>query len=210
MPNNPANSTRDLIDQIGGVDVYLLDQIVKGRFINHTRILDAGCGGGRNAAWFIRNGYDVSAVDISPVAVASIRQQAANFAPSLSAENFRVEPVEKMTFGDRTFDAVLSIAVLHFAHDEAHFRHMLNEMWRVLRPGGILFARLGSTIGIEHLVRPLGQGRYAVPDGSSRFLVSLETLTQLTFDLHANLLEPIKTVNVENLRCMTTWVVEKQ
>ncbi len=199
-----------MIDLIGGVDIYLLDQIVKGRFGDSARILDAGCGGGRNSAWFLRSGYDVSAVDTSLGAVSSLQQHAALVAPDLAAEKFRVEPVEKMSFGDGSFDAVLSIAVLHFARDERHFQQMLQEMWRVLRAGGILFARLGSTIGIERLVRPLGEGRYAVPDGSIRFLVDLEMLTQQTAALNGRLLEPIKTVNVQNLRCMTTWVVAKE
>ncbi len=151
----------------------------------------------------------MSAIDTSAAAVASVRQSAAQDHPHLPAENFRVEPVEHITFADESFDAVLSIAVLHFARDDAHFRKMFSEMWRVLRPGGVLFARLGSTIGIEHLVRPLGDGRYAVPDGSTRFLVDLESLTQLTMELDAQLIEPIKTVNVQNFRCMTTWVMGK-
>jgi hypothetical protein len=48
---------------------------------------------------------------------------------------------------------------------------MLGEMWRVLRPGGLFFARLASTIGIEGLVRNLQERRYLLPDGSERFLV---------------------------------------
>ncbi len=99
--------------------------------------------------------------------------------------------------------------MLHFARDDTHFQQMIAEMWRVLHPGGVFFARLGSTVGIEHLVRPLSPGRYAVPDGSTRYLVSLENLLQMTSDLNGQLLDPIKTVNVQNLRCMTTWVMAK-
>jgi ubiquinone/menaquinone biosynthesis C-methylase UbiE len=194
---------------IGGVDIYLLDQIIKNRFPRGTRILDAGCGGGRNISWFLRSGYDVSGVDSSEVSITSLQKHVAAMAPQLPAGNFRVEPVEHMSFADETFDAVLSIAVLHFARHPEHFEAMLREMWRVLRPGGVCFARLGSTVGIEDRVLPLENGRFAVPDGSTRYLVSMDMLVRLTNDLGARLLEPIKTVNVQNMRCMTTWVVGK-
>lgn len=198
-----------LIDFIGGVDIYLLDQILKNRFPPGIGILDAGCGGGRNISWFLRSGYNVSGVDTYAAAVAGLQEMARRVAPGLPAENFRVEPVEKMTFADGSFDAVLSIAVLHFARDHAHFTEMLQEMWRVLKPGGLLFVRLGSRIGIENRVVPRGEGRYSVPDGSIRYLVDLETLVQLTAELGGRLLEPVKTVNVQNMRCMTMWVVRK-
>ncbi len=205
----PYNNLSELTDLVGGVDIYLLDQILKGRFRADARIFDAGCGGGRNISWFLRSGYDVSGVDTTPGSIAAVQQAAARLSPGLSLQNFRVEPVEDVSFPDASFDAVLSIAVLHFARDPGHFNQMLQEMWRVLKPGGIFFARLASTIGIETLVQPVGNGHYAVPDGSIRFLVDLETLQSLTKQLGARLLEPIKTVNVQNLRCMTTWVIQK-
>lgn len=195
---------------VGGVDIYLLDQILKGRFPAGARILDAGCGGGRNISWFLRSGYDVCGVDMTPGSIAAVQGAAARLAPRLPADNFRVEPVEALSFANETFNAVLSIAVLHFARDPQHFEQMIHEMWRVLKTGGVLFARLASTIGIEDRVRPIGNGHYAVPDGSVRYLVDLERLQALTKQLNGRLIEPIKTVNVQNLRCMTTWVVEKE
>jgi hypothetical protein len=104
---------------------------------------------------------------------------------------------------------VISSAVLHFAADEKHFEAMLTSMWRVLKPGGYLFARLASDIGIEKHVRPLGNGRYFLPDGSERFLVNEQMLLNYTAKLNGNLFEPIKTTNVQNLRCMTTWCLQK-
>lgn len=198
------------IELIQGMDIYLLDQVMKHRFAPGSTVLDAGCGGGRNVTWFLHAGYNVYGVDSSAGAVQALRAHAARVAPSLPADNFRSDPVEKMSFPDASFDYVLSIAVLHFARDENHFDSMLREMWRVLRPGGVLFARLASTIGIEALVQPLDHGRYLVPDGSTRFLVNMDTLLQLTQQLSGRLLEPIKTVNVQNKRCMTTWVLQKK
>lgn len=195
---------------IGGIDIYLLDQITKGRFPAGARVLDAGCGGGRNITWFLKCHYDVCGIDTAPAAISGLKQAAGALIPPLRADNFRMEPVESLSFPDASFDAVLSIAVLHFARDHEHFNQMVEQMWRVLKPGGILFARLGSNIGIEDRVKPLEtEGRYAVPDGSTRYLVDMETLARLTAKLDASLLEPIKTVNVQNMRCMTTCVLGK-
>ncbi len=198
-----------LREQFGDIDIYLFDQILRERIRPGMSILDAGCGGGRNLLYFLRNGYGVHGVDASRDAIASVRSLAAHWAPGLAADNFRAESVEAMSFGDRSFDAVISSAVLHFARDEAQFHAMLREMWRVLCPGGFFFARLASSIGIETRIRPLGNRRYRLPDGSDRFLVDEEMLLALTAELGGTLADPIKTTNVQNLRCMTTWCLVK-
>ena len=156
---------------LGDIDIYLFDQILRGRFLPGMRVLDAGCGEGRNIVYLLRAGYDVSGVDRSPGAVEGARSLAARLAPDRSPANFAVAPVEEMPFPDESFDRVVSSAVLHFAADEEHFHAMLREMWRVLRPGGMLFARLASTIGIEERARHITGRRYHLPDGSQRFLV---------------------------------------
>ena len=158
----------------GGIDIYLFDQIQKGRFERGMRILDAGCGGGRNIFYFLRSGFDVFGIDRSREAIDDVRKLAASLAPELPAGNFRVAPIDEIPLEDSAFDAVISSAVLHFAADEEHFRRMLDGMWRVLRPGGMLFVRLASSIGIESRVVPLGGRRFALPDGSERFLVDEE------------------------------------
>lgn len=199
-----------LREWFGDIDIYLFDQVLRNRIRPGMSILDAGCGGGRNLHYFLRSGYTVHAVDDSAEAVAAVRALAARWAPDLPAESFRVEPIEAMSFPDQCFDVVVSSAVLHFARDEGHFHAMLREMWRVLRPGGLLFARLASSIGIETRIRPLGGRRYRLPDGSDRFLVDEAMLLALTAELGGALADPIKTTNVQNLRCMTTWCVFKE
>jgi tellurite methyltransferase len=198
-----------LRDWLGGIDIYLLDQVLRSRIRTGMSILDAGCGGGRNLAYFLRCGFDVHGVDSAPEAVAAVRALAARWAPGLPAESFRVEPVEAMSFPEGSFDVVLSSAVLHFARDEAHFHAMVREMWRVLRPGGLFFARLASTIGLEPRVLPLGGRRYHLPDGTDRFLADEEMLLSLGTELAGTLADPLKTTNVQNLRCMTTWCLFK-
>ncbi len=199
----------DLQEYFGNIDIYLFDQILKGRFSDEMKILDAGCGAGRNLVYFLRNGFEVFAVDQNPDAISQIRQIANVLNPNLAPENFQVSKVENLPFSNEEFDAVISSAVLHFAENEAHFNAMFAEMMRVLKPGGMFFARLASSIGIENLITPTVGGRYFLPDGSERFLVDENILVSLTESCGAILLEPIKTTNVQNLRSMTTWVFRK-
>ncbi len=199
----------DLQEWFGGIDIYLFDQLLKGRLVPGMRVLDAGCGNGRNLVYFLRSGYEVFAVDESDKAIDHLRQLAARLAPHLEPENFRVQPVESLRFEETDFDVVLSSAVLHFARDDQHWRAMVDEMWRVLKPGGIFFARLASSIGIEDQVRLLEGRRYRLPDNSDRFLVDADMLHSVSAELGGEFLEPVKTTVVENMRAMTTWVLRK-
>jgi tellurite methyltransferase len=199
----------NLREQFGDIDIYLFDQLLKGRITPAMSVLDAGCGNGRNLLYFLRNNFEVFAVDSNLLAVQQVARLASSLAPQLPATNFLTAEVAGMPFSDDKFDLVISSAVLHFARDGQHFDRMLDEMWRVLKPGGMLFARLASSIGIEALVKPVGNGWFSLPDGSERFLVDEDTLAVASERLGARRLEPLKTTNVENLRCMTTWVLEK-
>lgn len=196
-----------LLEQFGDIDVYLFDQLLRRRITRGMRVLDAGCGYGRNLVYMLREGFDVSAIDANADALEAVRRFAHDVAPSLPSANFRVESVETISFPERSFDVVISSAVLHFARDAAQFDAMVRQMWRVLAPGGLLFCRLASSTGIESRVVSTGSGRYQLPDGSERFLVSEEQLAQLTRDVGGTLVDPIKSTIVQNMRCMATWVV---
>jgi SAM-dependent methyltransferase len=199
----------ELLEQLGPVDIYLFDQIMKGRFHAGRPLLDAGCGAGRNLHYFLRAGFDVYGVDESPEAVDQTRALAFALAPNLPKDHFRVARLGALPFADGLFGAVLCNAVLHFAPDEDAFIAMLREIWRVLGGGGLLFVRMTSSIGLEDRILPLGHGRYLLPDGSERYLVDERVLLDWTERLGGRLVDPIKTVNVQNRRCMTTWVVHK-
>jgi len=210
-------SEDNLQELFGGIDIYLFDQLLKGRFVPGMRVLDAGCGTGRNLVYFLQKGYEVFGVDQSAEAISQMRRLAGTLAPHLPAENFRVEAVEKMSWESATdrathngFDVVISSALLHFARDEEHWQAMVNEMWRVLKIGGILFVRLASTIGMETKVELIEGRRYHLPAGSDRFLVDEAMLRNHTASLGGEFIEPIKTTIVENLRAMTTWVLIKK
>jgi SAM-dependent methyltransferase len=199
-----------LQEQFGQIDIYLFDQLLKGRIAPGMRILDAGCGGGRNLVYLLREGYEVMAADVDADSLAAVRAFAREHAPGLPDSNFRVEAVERMTFADGCADVVISSAVLHFAADEAQFEAMLRGTWRVLKPGGLFFCRLGSTIGMESEVERVAGRRFRSPDGSERFLVDAEMLEGLTERLGGEMVEHLKTSVVHELRSMTTWVVRKR
>ena len=201
-------ASANLQEWFGSIDIYLFDQLLKGRFVPGMRMLDAGCGSGRNLVYFLRSGFEVCGVDESAEAIAEARRLALALA-QLSSDSFRVEQIERMSFADADFDVVLSSAVLHFARDEEQWHAMLDEMWRVLKPGGIFFARLASSIGMEDKVELIKGRRHHLPDGSDRFLVDESMLMDATKSLGGKFLEPIKTVVVQNMRAMTTWVLQK-
>ena len=188
----------NLQQYFGNIDIYVFDQILRGRIAPGMRILDAGCGYGRNLVYFFQEGYEVFGVDQDADAIAS-----------LPAVNFRVESIEKMSFPDAFADVVIGNAVLHFANNDQHFRAMVLGMWRVLKPGGMLFSRLASTIGMERQVIPISGRRHLLPDGSERYLVDEKLLVGLTEELGGQLLDPLKTTVVQDARSMTTWVIRK-
>jgi tellurite methyltransferase len=199
-----------LQEQFGQIDIYFFDQLLKGRISPGMRILDAGCGSGRNLVYLLREGYEVYASDSDAEAVDSIRSLAGTLAPALPESNFRVEAVEHMSFDDACADVVVSNTVLHFARDDAHFESMLHGSWRVLKPGGLFFSRLGSSIGMESQVERVQGRRYRSPDGSERYLVDEALLGSLTERLGGELADPLKTTVVQNQRSMTTWVLRKK
>jgi 2-polyprenyl-3-methyl-5-hydroxy-6-metoxy-1,4-benzoquinol methylase len=198
-----------LQEQFGQIDIYLFDQLLKGRITPGMRIVDAGCGYGRNLVYLLREGYEVYGADADAKAVEHVRSLAEKFAPALPASNFRVEAVEQMSFDDGWVDVVISNAVLHFAADDAQFERMLLGSWRVLKPGGLFFCRMASLIGMESQFERIAGRRYRSPDGAERYLADEAVFVSLTERLGGELAEPLKTTVVHNQRAMTTWVVRK-
>ena len=195
-------------EQFGQIDIYVFDQILRGNIGAGMKVLDAGCGYGRNRVHLLRDGAEVFAVDANAEAVGHVKALAAELAPGLPGENFQVAAVEKMPFADGFADVVICNSVLHFARDEKQFLAMVEELWRVLRPGGMLFCRLGSRIGMEF--PRVRANVYRIGDGSEWFLVDEAVLLNMTEQMSGLLVDPLKTTIVQDYRCMTTWVVRKR
>lgn len=195
--------------QFGDIDIYLFDQLLKGRIQKGMQLLDAGCGAGRNIAYLMQAGVQVYGVDISTEAIEQTRRLASEMAPTLPARNFVATDLDALPFENEKFDVVLCSAVLHFARSEEHFKGIVQELWRVLKPGGMLFARFSTTIGLESKLQQIEDRFYRMPHGPLWFLTDEELIVALERELGMARLEPLKTVLVEQERTMTTWVVRK-
>lgn len=196
---------KDINQILGKTDIYLIDQIVKGRYQNTENILDAGCGGGRNLHWFYNNGFNIYGIDAKEDNIEAIKKEY-----SREAYNFSVSNIEDLKFKDDFFNHIICNAVLHFAENEIHFLKMFSELMRVLKPKGTLFIRVASDIGLKDKIKHISNGVYNLPDGTNRYLVSKTLLKKLVDIYNFKLLEPLKTVNVNDLRCMTTLVIQKK
>jgi tellurite methyltransferase len=195
-------------EQFGQIDIYVFDQILRGNIAPGMRVLDAGCGYGRNLVYLLREGCEIFALDADAAGVEHVRQLSASLRTGLPAENFQVGVIEQMPFPDGFADVVICNSVLHFARDDRHFNAMLAELWRVLRPGGMLFCRLGSRIGMDF--EQVRGNVFVVGDGSEWFLVDEEMLLELGEEMRGVLVDPLKTTIVQDYRCMTTWVLRRR
>lgn len=194
-----------MLNITGNTDIYLLDQIMKGRYGASDIILDAGAGAGRNMYWFVHQGIEIYGTDRNPDAIGQLKQ---NY-PSLPDDRFRLAPVESLPFPDNHFHHVICSAVLHFADDQNHFEQMIAEMIRVLKPGGSIFIRMTTDVGLPGPLTHLGNGRYLLPDGTERFLLTRDMLNDVMKQHGVHLLEPFKTVLVDEIRSMAVILLGK-
>jgi len=198
----------ELEAQFGAIDIYLFDQLLKGTFDQRPRILDAGCGGGRNLPYFLTRGFEVFAIDSEPAAVSAATTVMSRLAPTLTPDHVQLGDIDSLPWPAGHMNVVICSAVLHFARDEAHFDRMIAEMWRVVAPHGFFIARLASSIGLERVL-PSRSGWMTLPDRSERFIVSEEMLLNWTARLNAIQGEPLKTTIVQGQRAMSTWCLVK-
>lgn len=193
----------------GDIDIYLFDQLLKGRIQKGMTVLDAGCGNGRNSIYLMKAGVDVYGVDSSEKAIQQIRESAVQISPDIPWQHFMVADLASLPHASAMFDVVICSAVLHFSKEEAHFRSMVQELVRVLKPGGMLFCRLSTTIGLKDKLNKVAEHKYQMSHGPVWFLADEDMLISLEKELKAVRMEPLKTVLVEQERTMTTWVLRK-
>ena len=189
-----------LINKLGNVDIYLLDQVMKNRYLTSDKILDAGCGKGRNLTFMANLGFDIEGCDHAPDLIDSLKKEFPN-------QTLNTADLSQLPYSDNYFNHIICNAVLYFAKDESHFMEMIHELNRVLKPEGSLFIRMTSIFGLESDVIPK-EGQYLLPDGSHRFLLTNVLIDKIKSNF--KFIEPLKTVNVNNLRCMSTLVLEKE
>ncbi len=192
----------DTIRELGNVDVYVIDQLLKGAIRKEQRLLDAGCGSGRNFSYFANNNFNITGIDPNEEHIRNLQQKHPNLSHQLlnsSIESFHPK---------HTFDYIICNAVLHFAQNHAHFQTLFERLVSFLEKDGILFIRMTSNHGMTDLGKSV-DGVYELSDQSTRYLITREQLSQLC-ETHNLVLEaPFKSVLVENWRSMATIVVRK-
>ena len=195
---------KKLKERLGNIDIYLLDQIVKDRYSIHETILDAGCGSGRNMHWFYNNDFNVYAFDQEKDYIEHLKTIYPKW-----MDRLHIAELDKLPYQGAFFDHIICSAVLHFATSTAHFKAMFSELIRVLKPYGSLFIRMSSIIGIEEKIISIGNGIYQLGDESYRFLLTKELLSELMREHNLSFLEPLKSTNVNDLRSMSTLLLQK-
>ena len=180
-----------LREEFGEIDVYLFDQLLRSRIVSGMNVLDAGCGAGRNLVFLMRAGFDVWGVDESPMrlrACASSRDLLRRGSRPIGSASSLSRRCRWTTAPWMSSSRVRSSTSRATKNTGTPW---CTRMWRVLAPGGILFARLATTVGQTRL-EPLGAGRYIMPDGATRFLVTHERLIEVTTVLGGSLLDPLR------------------
>jgi len=201
-------TVEELNSKLGNIDIYLLDQVLKGRFDKGMKILDAGCGEGRNLIYFMREGFSVYGIDENPLAIKYLHTLARTINKSIPVENFQIGDLRDIQFPDEYFAVVISSAVLHFSEGKSDFLKMFSELMRVLKPGGIFFLRMCTDVGMNKMVH-VSEGTYKLPDGTIRYILTEEILEVLIDKYSLRYLEPFKSVVVHGQRSMATLVLEK-
>jgi len=186
---------------LGKVDIYLIDQILKNRYAPDDSILDAGCGEGRNLKWFYANNYKISGIDTDIE-----RLENAKLIYPKSAANFQVGDLNALPYGENEFNHVICSAVLHFSENEKHFFTMFSELVRVLKPQGTLLIRMGSNIGLDGNMPYLKESQ---TNRAGTFFLTREHINKIRENYNIELIELVKTTNVEDKRAMTTLVIKK-
>lgn len=191
------------IDLLRHTDIYLIDQIFKGRYVPGQQLLDAGCGGGRNLPWFVQNGFEVTAIDDKAEALQQLLAQL----PML--KHVHQCSINHIPFAPESFDHIICSAVLHFAESDADFMKMMQSLHRILKTGGTLFIRMASNFGMENELPETATQPMLLPDGSWRYVLHQSMLDAILQQTGFQLTEPVKSTLVLGQRSMATLLLQK-
>ena len=190
-----------ILEKIRGIDIYLLDQIIKGNLNKDSRILDAGCGHGRNIISLIKEGYSIDAIDPDIDKVKEIEHVFINKKSTIEISDIEGFSTKK------TYDFIICNAVLHFAQNHEQFKRMIDSLTKLSANNGTLFIRMTSNFATNKSFKIDQNGLAYLPDDTTRYLLTEDNLNYILKNFTYK--EPLKTVNVSNLRCMTTLVLTK-
>lgn len=127
-------------------DPFVVSQ-TKRRLPAGARVLDAGCGLSHTVWGLHHAGFDAYGIDFAPDTVATVNR----LAPELKV---READVRSLPFEDNFFDGIWSLGVIE--HFPAGFTEIIQEMRRVIRPGGYAFVTVPSMSPLRKLKAQLG------------------------------------------------------
>lgn len=120
------------------------------------RVLEIGTGNGADGVMFAQNGAAYTGVDLTEAALEATRK---HFEVLGLKGSFQKENAEKLSFAEATFDLVYSHGVLHHTPDT---QRAIDEVWRVLKPGGVAIIMLYHKHSFNYYVRIMGYMRFRV------------------------------------------------
>ncbi len=164
---------------MGDMDLFLMDLILKGKVRESDRILDAGSGSGRNSFFFLKNGFDLVAIDRSESEVRSANFISRNL---IGRDVCSLGDLRRLPYEAASFDLIICSRVLHFSENEQDFKQTLAELKRVLAPKGILYLTMASQIGFDAEINRLPDGKIQFHDGTVRFALTRGLIEEIELD----------------------------
>jgi 2-polyprenyl-3-methyl-5-hydroxy-6-metoxy-1,4-benzoquinol methylase len=194
---------------LGNADLILVDQILKNRFHKQMRILDAGCGEGRNMVYFIKNDFRIYGIDANADAVKLAKLYCRSLNNTFEVENIQNFTIEQNPFPDHFFDAIICLNVLHSAKNQNDFFLWFEQLIRMLHSGGFLLLSLQSQIGVSQNHQqddPNGRNNM----GNENFYLLSENVLQEILKLdYLKTIENTKTILIDNKKSHTYLFLER-
>jgi ubiquinone/menaquinone biosynthesis C-methylase UbiE len=158
MKNSTLNyyekNSREITEKYENLDMKNLQQKLIEVFSKEDKLLELGCGSGRDAAFLTSNGYDVLVSDGSQ----SMLSEAIKLHPELNKKQCNIKLPGKIPFPKETFSGVYAIAVLmHFEIKDIEL--VLKEISRILMKNGKFFfsVYIKENNKVESMITPEGR-----------------------------------------------------
>jgi SAM-dependent methyltransferase len=175
--------TGDLPWDTGSRDKYL-EEVIKDLSLQPCSVLELGAGTGSDAVWLTKQGFSVTAVDVSSTAVEMARGKASEEGVNI---DFIVADILKDDIPSGSFDFVFDRGCFHIFDPPEERERLAEFIWHHLLPGGYWFSIIGSTDGpmLEE-----GPPRRSVLDIASAVESRFEVISLKSIELDTNLPKP--------------------
>ena len=165
-----------------------MDLILKGNVNPSSRVLDIGCGEGRNGIYFIQNGYEYHGWDTDESKISLLEYLSKSI---IGAKvTFEIQDFRRAS-SNETYDLIICSRVLHFAESEEDFYEMWKKLTSLLSSGGIIYLSMDSVIETS-IGKRLESGKVEFPDGKIRFTLTKELYVEIKKGFEE--IEPLRTL----------------